>query len=895
MGWGSKEILFVTCPLRFAVRFRLMKMNFTGQNAVRDGLVGIFIFMSIALTALSVRAESFGINFMGNASATVSGSAGVVPITNWNNINNTTFNSGAIHSSDGSVSATLTLSGSGKTAGWNNGSTADGANGSLMRGYNDAGSNTGSVTNKISGLTGPSYSVIIYSQGDAARPSKSGEMLPNFTINGTRYYTATVGGAFAGFVRASQMANNTSQYPPPLASGNYLQVDYVTPVAGVITISANSDNASFRSPLNAIEILASSSAPQIQNQPAAQRLYTGGVAQFSVTAWGMAPFNYQWCKNGVGLNQGGNIYGSTTSFLTITNLTLADSGDYTVVVTNMYGSVTSMVAHLDVVVETIADTAIDAFNKAYLIQTNNLTYYASSLSNRAPDGTWTMCLDIQGEEDAYERTQSPQQRQLVNSLLTTFLIQTPPSWSWDGWNDDIGWFSLALARGYQMTGNTNFLNAAEYGYNYAFGRGWDTNFNGGGIWEQQPEYTPAGETISKEALSNDSLAQTACMLYQSTRNPVYLSQAQQIYSWVRTNIFNPTTGQVYTGILTNGVVNTGTAVYNQGTFIDLANLLYQITGNAVYYNDALKAVEFTKNNLTVNGIFSNNASWINTWAAEFARGLGHFVKDNNLWGAYYPFMLANANAAWGCRRTDYNISWNVWTQQTPTTNDMIANWAVNGVVMLQFTPPTQPGLINCTNKATGTIIGTSGSWGNQGNTIAKVFDSNLATFFDGPDASGDWAGLDFGVGVSNVIGQINFWPRAGYASRMLGGVFQGDNSPSFPNPVTLFTVLTTPPDGGVVTSQPITNRSAFRCVRYKGPANGSCNVAEIQFFKPNPPCVANIVRNGQDGQMTLSWGSGGRLLEATNLAGPWTTNATASSPFVITPTGAQKFYRILVQ
>ncbi|MGC3956965.1 MAG: glycoside hydrolase family 76 protein [Verrucomicrobiota bacterium] len=434
--------------------------------------------------------------------------------------------------------------------------------------------------------------------------------------------------------------------------------------------------------------------------PAAQRHYLGGTAQFSIFAKGMNPMTYAWRKNGVSLDDGGNISGSKTNSLTITNLALTDAGDYTVVVTNSFGSVTSLVAHLEVAVETPADRAIDAFNQAYLIQTNNLTYYASSLTNRAPDGTWTMCLNIQGMQDAYERTGSPQHLQLVNSLLVTFLIQTPPPWSWDGWNDDIGWFSLALVRGYQMTGNANFLAQAEYGFNYAFGRGWDTNFNNGGIWEQQPEYTPPGQSISKEALSNDSLAQVACMLYQSTQNPVYLDRAQQIYAWVRTNIFNPQTGQVYAGIATNGVVNQSSALYNQGTFVDLANLLYRITGQQFYYDDALKAVEFTRNNLTVNGVFNNSASWINTWAAEFARGLGHFVRDNNLWSTYYPWMWANANAAWACRRTDLDIAWNQWTQPTPT-NNMIANWAVNAVAMLQVTPTTQPGFINCTNQLSG--------------------------------------------------------------------------------------------------------------------------------------------------------------------------------------------------
>jgi endoglucanase len=45
----------------------------------------------------------------------------------------------------------------------------------------------------------------------------------------------------------------------------------------------------------------------------------------------------------------------------------------------------------------------------------------------------------------------------------------------------------------------------------------------------------------------------------------------------------------------------------------------------------------------------------------------------------------------------------------------------------------------------------------------------------GPDGSGDWVGLDFGAGVSNVITQINYCPRSGFESRMIAGIFQGAN------------------------------------------------------------------------------------------------------------------------
>jgi len=60
----------------------------------------------------------------------------------------------------------------------------------------------------------------------------------------------------------------------------------------------------------------------------------------------------------------------------------------------------------------------------------------------------------------------------------------------------------------------------------------------------------------------------------------------------------------------------------------------------------------------------------------------------------------------------------------------------------------------------------------------------------------------------------------------------------------------------------------------------------------SPPVTLNIQRSGAS-QIKLDW-SQGTLLEAPALTGPWTTNLN-SSPYIVTPTGAQKFYRVRVQ
>lgn len=333
-----------------------------------------------------------------------------------------------------------------------------------------------------------------------------------------------------------------------------------------------------------------------------------------------------------------------------------------------------------------AETMFNALNSALLIRDGGDVYYKSALNRTDKHGTWSGSLDILGAEDFYERTGDPEKKTLVYDLLKTWLKYNPTPWSWDGWNDDIGWFTLALVRGYQITGNQTFLGTAKYGFDYAFGRGWDTQHNDGGIWEENPEYTAKKNPptqATKEALSNDSLGKVAAILYQTTHDQGYLQKAVQIYAWVKTHLVNAETGQVNRGVDQNGKVDTGTAVYNQGTFVDYANLLYETTGNQDYYDDAKKAIDFAKDHLTMNGIFSNKADYLNTWADEMARGIGHFVRDNRLWDIYHPWMLQNANAILKNRRPDLNITWNAWDQPTPNDNSLMASKFVSAVVWLQ--------------------------------------------------------------------------------------------------------------------------------------------------------------------------------------------------------------------
>jgi endonuclease/exonuclease/phosphatase family metal-dependent hydrolase len=84
-------------------------------------------------------------------------------------------------------------------------------------------------------------------------------------------------------------------------------------------------------------------APSITTQPQSKLVSPGSNVTFSVTADGTAPLAYQWLFNGTNI-----ISGATTNSYTVAGAQFTNAGNYSVVVANLYGSVTSSNAVLTV-------------------------------------------------------------------------------------------------------------------------------------------------------------------------------------------------------------------------------------------------------------------------------------------------------------------------------------------------------------------------------------------------------------------------------------------------------------------------------------------------------------------------------------------------------------------
>ncbi len=88
---------------------------------------------------------------------------------------------------------------------------------------------------------------------------------------------------------------------------------------------------------------------QITRQPQPQQAFAGDAATFSVATFGSLPVAYQWLKNATNLYDGPSLWGSNSRVLTLANISAADAATYSVVISNVYGAVTSTGARLDVI------------------------------------------------------------------------------------------------------------------------------------------------------------------------------------------------------------------------------------------------------------------------------------------------------------------------------------------------------------------------------------------------------------------------------------------------------------------------------------------------------------------------------------------------------------------
>ena len=299
---------------------------------------------------------------------------------------------------------------------------------------------------------------------------------------------------------------------------------------------------------------------------------------------------------------------------------------------------------------TNADTwkAYEAFNE-HLLDQNKFIYKSSTADKAAVDRWngaaaiwcqptyWDMAMNAYKRAKAEGDTQKEQKfKQLCDDLFAGNKAHYA-NFDFDdnnentGWfiYDDIMWWTVTLARAYELFGVEEYLSLSEE----SFGRVWygsekvgdtgsyadpEKGLGGGMFWQWQPIKNPNPNEADhgKMACINFPTVVAALTLYNNVptgrtestdshpsyqTKEQYLAKGKEIYAWAVENLVDVTTGQVADSRHGNGNPAWKDHVYNQASYIGASVLLYKATGEKQYLDNAVMAADYTMN--TISGTF----------------------------------------------------------------------------------------------------------------------------------------------------------------------------------------------------------------------------------------------------------------------------------------------------
>lgn len=110
-----------------------------------------------------------------------------------------------------------------------------------------------------------------------------------------------------------------------------------------------------------------------------------------------------------------------------------------------------------------------------------------------------------------------------------------------------------------------------------------------------------------------------------------------------------------------------------------------------------------------------------------------------------------------------------------------------------------------------------------------AFDGKFSTFFASYERSYTWVGLD--LGTPHVITQVGWSPRSSNdgPNRIVLGVFEGANREDFMDALPLY-IIDERGTIGQMSYSDVDCSLGFRYVRYIGPSDVRCNIAEVEFY-----------------------------------------------------------------
>lgn len=301
---------------------------------------------------------------------------------------------------------------------------------------------------------------------------------------------------------------------------------------------------------------------------------------------------------------------------------------------------------------------IDTLNKniyKYFYDSANALFYETN--NIAPTEKphsylWPLCALIQAANEAETLHPSKDYMAPVMKAIDQYYSPIPPAPAYqayvrkeekdDRFYDDNQWIAIACLDAWNRTKHQEYLKIAKEIFRFMM-TGYDAAAGGGLYWKE-------GDMRTKNTCSNGPGILIALQLYKITNNKNYLDTALVLYHWVNKHLQTPQ-GVYYDNIKIPSLkIDSAIYTYNTGTMLQSNVLLYNITKNKKYLQEAeriakdAEKVFYKKNKLPKN-------YWFN---AVLLRGYVELYHvDHNK--QQLQFFIDDANRIWQEERNDKGL------------------------------------------------------------------------------------------------------------------------------------------------------------------------------------------------------------------------------------------------
>ena len=165
--------------------------------------------------------------------------------------------------------------------------------------------------------------------------------------------------------------------------------------------------------------------------------------------------------------------------------------------------------------------------------------------------------------------------QRVPNAYSSYIRTAPAS---DRFYDDNVWLGIDFTDTYQMTQEQKYLDKAQLIWKF-IESGTDSILGGGIYWcEQKKE--------SKNTCSNAPGSVLALKLFKATNDSSYFEKGKKLYEWTQRNLQDSADYLYFDNIRLDGKIGKAKFAYNSGQMMQSAALLYQLTKNPIYLKGA---------------------------------------------------------------------------------------------------------------------------------------------------------------------------------------------------------------------------------------------------------------------------------------------------------------------